>query len=151
MSCSESNDDYELVVKKYESAGMKLSVFNWSGTPPLVVDEIEPCPQCEDPAGIIVHRAPFRFSVPYGKMVVIDSGSSLTGREIRQAEAYQRGFVHDLYRKTLEEMQATGGDSAYFTGEIIFKLKINSKGKVASAQILYSNTNMGSNAKVRGF
>lgn len=59
-----------------------------------------------------------------------------------QAEGERGGLIRGLYRKTLEEMQAVGGDSAYFTGEIVFKQVINEKGSVERSEILSSSTNM---------
>ena len=82
-----------------------------------------------------------RLLGPWQKLLVIDSGASLTSTKINKAELRQREFVWELYRKTLEEMQSVGGDFAYFTGKILFKLKINSDGKVTSAQIISSSTN----------
>lgn len=141
-ACSESGSDHKKSKESPQKSLKESSVIDWSGTPPLVGDEMEACPQCENPASIIVHRAPFKFSGPYGKLIVIDSGSSLTSAKINQAEGNQRGVVKNLYRRSLEEMQAVGGDSAYFTGEVMFKLEINPNGQVEKVQILSSSTDM---------
>lgn len=141
-ACGDSNADSAQSKDGAKREIQETSFFNWDGIPPLVGNKIEACPQCEHPAGIIVHQAPFNSRVPYGKFVEVDSGSSLRRDQIEQAIGERGGRVRSLYRKTLEEMQAVGGDSAYFTGEIVFKLVINEKGSVKRTEILSSSTNM---------
>lgn len=141
-SCGDSNADSAQHKDGVKRENQETSFFNWDGIPPLVGNKIEACPQCEHPAGIIVHRGPFNSRVPYGKLVEVDSGSSLRRSQIVQAEGERGGLIRGLYRKTLEEMQAVGGDSAYFTGEIVFKQVINEKGSVERSEILSSSTNM---------
>lgn len=140
-SCGESKEEPLQLRDIPKRDVQKLSAINWTGIPPLVGDAIEACPQCENPAGIIVHRAPFALRGIVNR-IAIDSGSSLRKAQIIQVEGYRRKFAIDLYRRTLEKMQAVGGDSAYFIGKIEFKLVIGENGLVESAQIISSNTDM---------
>ena len=132
--------EMEVCISSIIEVGLK-----WNGIPPLVGDDLEYCRFCKDRRGVLVHRAPFNFIEPSEEHLVIDSGSALAFNKLKLklTDCFLcRLAVEKIYRRTLEEMQAVSGDSAYFTGEIMFKLEIAPEGSVKKLQILSSSTNM---------
>lgn len=99
-----------------------------------------PFDKCDFPDCETVYQAPFDVKKPFTKLLVIDSGAALRQGKISPAIYSQSRFLEKLYQKHLEAMQATGGDSAYFEGTVVFKVTIGGEGSVEKVQILASNT-----------
>lgn len=136
--------------------------------PPLVGDVTivggGPFDRCEIPASLLpdedffpigfcvtTYRAPFDILIPLysetlkpkliqdKRSIILDSGIVIG--DIDQTISNHTPFLREFYRKHLEAMQITGGDSAYFTGDIRFRMRLNGTGRIENIWILSSSTN----------